>query len=273
MGNVADDQLKIGALRVAEANLRRSVALCRENKEEFGEAIGHQELGRLLAYSGAQVESETELATALKMFEEQNDVQSQGVVWAYRALGELLRLRTTAPSASPNPQTAIDSARRALHLADEDARTRYPVERDYVRSHWLLGAAHRVAGQADEAERHLNEALERCRRINLVDHEADILLDLARLRAATGAAEEARRLADEARLIAERSGYVLQGADAHLELARLAVRRGDHPAAREHAQEARRLATCDGPPDSTYKAAYDEAGTLLSSLAAEGISN
>ncbi len=270
--NMADDQLKIGALRVAEANLRCSTALCRENKKEFDEALGHQELGRLLAYRGAQVESETELATALKMFEEQKHVQLQGVGWAYRSLCELLQLRTTAPSASPNPQMAIDSARRALHLADEAARTSYPFERDYVRNHWLLGAAHRVAGQADEAERHLNEALERCRRINLVEYEADILLDLARLRAATGAAEEARRLAEEARLIAERSGYVLQGADAHLELARLAVRRDDRPAAREHAQEARRLATCDGPPDFTYKAAYDEAGALLASLATEGSS-
>jgi len=30
-----------------------------------------------------------------------------------------------------------------------------------------------------------------------------------------------------------------------------------------HAREARRLATCDGPPDYTYKVAYDEAGALL----------
>ena len=110
-------------------------------------------------------------------------------------------------------------------MADEDARTTYPVERDYVRAHWLLGAAHCVAGQLGEAERHLHEALERCRRINMVDHEANILIDLARLSAATGAADEAQRQAEEARLIAERSGYVMQGADAHLELARLALAR------------------------------------------------
>jgi tetratricopeptide (TPR) repeat protein len=160
----------------------------------------------------------------------------------------------------------MDSARRALELADEDARTDYPVERDYVHAHWLLGAAHRVADQPDEAERHLHEALERCRRINAVDAEADILIDLARLRAATGAADEALRLAEEARLIAERSGYVLQGADAHLELARLAWARGDRAGARQHAEEAHRLATCDGPPDFTYQAAYDEAGDLLKPL-------
>ena len=51
-----------------------------------------------------------------------------------------------------------------------------------------------------------------------------------------------------------------------MELAKLAVARGDEALAKEHADEARNLAICDGPPDYTYKAAYDEAGTLLSQL-------
>jgi tetratricopeptide (TPR) repeat protein len=225
-------------------------------------------LGRLRAYRGAYAESETELATALKMFENQNEVQSQCVGWAYRALRELLLLRNagTLKSKIRDLQSAIAPARRALELADEDARTTYPVERDYVDAHWLLGAAHRVAGRLDDAEHHLHEALERCRRINLVDHEADILIDLARLRAATGAPDESRRLAEEALLIAERSEYVLQGADAHLELAKLALGRGEKSAALEHATKARELATCDGPPDYTYKVAYDEAAELLKQL-------
>ena len=73
-------------------------------------------------------------------------------------------------------------------------------------------------------------------------------------------------MAEEALLITERSGYVLQGADAHLELAKLALARGDKSGALEHAQKAKELATCDGPPDYTYKAAYDEACALLETL-------
>jgi len=42
--------------------------------------------------------------------------------------------------------------------------------------------------------------------------------------------------------------------------------RGDIPAAVEHARKAKDLATCDGPPDYTYKAAYDEACALLSHM-------
>jgi tetratricopeptide (TPR) repeat protein len=266
LGNMAYNQMTIGALRAAETNLRRRIALCRETKDERSEAIGHQESGRLLAYRGAYAESETELASALKTFEKQSDAQGQCLVWAYRALRELLRLRSRRKSAVRNPQSVLAPARRALELADEYARTSYPVERDYVRAHWLLGAAHRVAGQFDEAEQHLHDALERCRGIGLVEFEADILIDLARLRAATGAPDEAQRLAEEALVITERSGYVLQGADAHLEIAKLALARGDKSTARDHATEARRLATCDGPPDYTYKAAYDEAGALLTQL-------
>ncbi len=234
---------------------------------------------------------------ALGMFEKHNQVQAQGATWLYRALKALLRGRTSPPApspdaslrsasgegenapGSPSPETALPfrerglggealtAARRALELADEDARTDYPVERDYVDAHWLLGAAHRVNGNIEEAERHLIESLTRCRNINMVDHEADILIDLARLRRAADEPEAAERLAQEALEITERCGYVLQGADAHLELAKLALAKGDKATALEHARAARQLAACDGEP-YVYRVAYDEAGALLA--AADG---
>ena len=61
---------------------------------------------------------------------------------------------------------------------------------------------------------------------------------------------------------------MLQGADAHLELAKLAQTRDDNDAAKDHAQEARDLASCDGPPDYMYKAAYEEAVGMLGQLTA-----
>ena len=265
--NLAIQQMSIGAFKAAEANLRRSIDLCREIENEFWEAIGHQELGRLLAYRGAWQQSEEELATALTMLEKQLPVQMQGVTWACRALHRLLMART-----SPSPRSgeragvrgeALSAARRALEFADEDARRRYPHPRDYVDAHWLLGATYRLNGNLNDAERHLSEALTRCWNINMVDHEADILLDLARLRADQNDREEALRLAEEALLITERNEYVLQGADVHLFLAQMALTDNNKTGALLHAREARRLATCDGPPDYTYKVAYDEAGLLL----------
>ena len=262
LGNLAGDQANIGALQAAEANLRRRIALCREIEDEFSEAIGHRELGRLLAYRGAWDEAEGELATALELFEKGNDVQSQGIIWAYRSQAALLQARSGETQAAA---TALAAATRALELADETARTRHPVERDYVRAHWLLGAAHRISGNLAQSDTHLGDALTRCRTINMVDHEAAILLDLARLRADQGQPAEAQRLAQEALAITERSGYVLQGADVRLFLAQQALDAGDHPQALTHAQIARQLATCDGG-DYIYRVAYDEAGALLTQL-------
>jgi hypothetical protein len=38
----------------------------------------------------------------------------------------------------------------------------------------------------------------------------------------------------------------------------------------DHARLARQLAACDGPPDYTYKVAYEEAGALVERLEHEG---
>jgi tetratricopeptide (TPR) repeat protein len=272
LANLATQQMDIGALRAAEGNLRHSIALCRESEDALSEASGHLGLGRLLARRSAWAEAEEALDTALARFEEERHTQGQGVTWAYRALRGLLLARAKTSKVLKTSEVyanaALAAARRALELADETARTMYPHPRDDVRAHWLLGAAHRAHDDLTEADRHLNEALARCRGINMVKMEADILLDLARLQAATGERGEALHLAEEARTLAARSGYVLQGADVHLFLARMALEEGDEGAALAHAREARRLAECDGAPDYTYRVAYDEAGALLAGLGA-----
>ncbi|HSN75585.1 MAG TPA: TIR domain-containing protein [Anaerolineae bacterium] len=280
LGNLADDQAKIGAMRAAEANLHRQIELCREIGDEFHEMIGHGDLGRLNAYRGQWIGSTEEQEVELKLAKKLAHVQRQGISWAYCALRALLLMRDASPGPDL-PTAALHAAQRVLELADEDARTVSPVARDYVRAHWLLGAAHRVNGDSDAADRHLLEALTRCRSINMVDHEAAILLDLARLwrdQAQAGGSfgqepqndrmTEALRLAEEALLITERSGYVLQGADVRLLLAQMALDAGDRSSALEHARLARQLATCDGPPDYTYKVAYEEAGAMVAALEA-----
>lgn len=129
--------------------------------------------------------------------------------------------------------------------------------------------------QLYDAERNLEQALTRCRKINLVYYEADILLDLARLRRdqacaldgeeAKAHSQEASHLAEQALAISERCSYVLQEADVHLFLAQQAQSIGDLIVARQHAEAARDLAFCDGPPYS-YKVAHEEAVALLTQL-------
>ena len=60
--NVANVQTKIGALRAAEANLRRSIMVCHQviiELIEFDEAIEHRQLGYVLSYRGVWAEAET----------------------------------------------------------------------------------------------------------------------------------------------------------------------------------------------------------------------
>ncbi|MEW6241876.1 MAG: tetratricopeptide repeat protein [Chloroflexota bacterium] len=277
LGNVADDQLKIGALSEAERNLRRAISLSQETGNEENVGSWQYFLGHVFAYCGKWNESEKLLQLAEEVKKKSNHVQAQSVIWAYRALRFLLMARETVDSnqlSVDSVKSAIQSAQRALELADEQARTSTPNELNYVEAHWLLGAAYRANGDLEKAEFHLNESISRCRKINLVMDEADILLDLSKLRHAQGDSAEALRLAQEASFITERSGYVLQGADVNLWLAeftlaeirekRIESSKGKEQA-RKYAESALKLAECEGG-DYKYKVAYDEAVALLERL-------
>jgi len=290
--NVAMAQFSIGTLRVAERNLRSSIDLYCEIADEFGEASGHHELTRVLCFCGKWKDAEQEQDKALSLVKKLKVIQPESAILAYRAQRFLLISRANSksqienlrPALSNVEASAIESARRALELADEQAKD-YPVPRDYVRAHRLLGAAYLSSAllrsaqnesnnELTLAEENLFKALNLCRQINLVEMEADILLDVARLRYAQRDFKDAQEKASEALVITERSGYVLQGADVNLFLAEFTLgeireQRVENSMgkeqARKYAEEALRLATCDGPP-YYYKVAYEEAERLLEKI-------
>jgi tetratricopeptide (TPR) repeat protein len=280
LGNVATGHLVIGALSAAERNLRRQIDLCREIADEGWEAIGHQELGRVLSYRGMWQDAEENFLVAQKVLDELGTSQTNygSVNWSYRALRFLFMAREeaifdTRKSNNEYRISAIECAQRALELADETARISTPFELNYVEALWFLGTAYRASGNLEKAESHLNESISRCRKINLVMDEADILLDLARLRYAQGDFKDAQEKASEALVITERSGYVLQGADVNLFLAMLEESReqrgessGGREMARKYAETALKLAHCDDGPPYYYKVAYEEAERMLERL-------
>lgn len=270
--NMAQVQLAIGALNAATRNLRHSIDLCHKYHEhinEIWEAVGHQELGRVLFYCGVWQGSDQELDAGLELFAKNNNVQSQSVIWSYRALRFLLMAREEVGNnqfSVDHVKSATGCAQCALKFADEDARTDAPTPRDYVRAYWLLGAACRANNELALAEENLSKALDLCRQINLVEMEADILLDVTRLRYAQGDFQDALQKASEALVITERSGYVLQGADVNLFLAQYALEQEkDKVKSKQYAETALKLATCDGPP-YYYKVAYKEAERFLKNL-------
>ncbi len=266
LGNVATQQLVIGALRVAERNLRHAIELDKELERAIDEADDRRNLGHTLSYRGLWEEVEGEFQTSQRLFERGSEVQGLSLLWSCRALHFLLMARFNPQSSSVNCKLAIQCAQHALELADKTAKIQYPYPRDYVDAYHFLGAAYGMNDELTLAEENLSKALNLCRQINAVDAEADILLDIARLRYDQKNYYEAKSLADEALLITERCGYVLQGADVNLFLAQYGLEQEkDKAKAKEYAETALKLATCDGPP-YYYKVAYEEAERFLAQL-------
>jgi tetratricopeptide (TPR) repeat protein len=73
-------QIPIGELDTAEVNLRRSIEICREIKDEIDEASGHEQLATLLAFKGKYDESENEDEIAMKIVKNER-IQWQCQVW------------------------------------------------------------------------------------------------------------------------------------------------------------------------------------------------
>jgi tetratricopeptide (TPR) repeat protein len=166
-------------------------------------------------------------------------------------------------------QAALEAAQRAFEFWKQNAERAYPNESDRVRVEWLWGAA-LIMEEKDlnAASAHLTDALTRCRRINLVEVEPDILLAWARWYRARGERQEAQAYAEEALAIADRCEYRLKQADIHIFLARGTLEAGEREVARQHAEVAKERAWCDGPPHC-YKPALDEAEGMLGELGAE----
>ncbi len=243
LGNRVIDQFKTGEFSSAKSNLKRKIRICREIKDEFCEGSCHRELGEILAHQGKFKESETELKIAFKLFLKQENIQSQSIALMGRSICALFM---------DNSEDALKFAEKARDLAGVEK-----AERDIINAEYLIGAAQLMNQNLFEAEKHLNEALIRDRKINLVDLEPDIMLGFAKLRFKQDLNGEALKLAEEALQIANRCEYRLKQADIHNFLAEFYLDAGNIEKAREHGENARERAECG------YKPAKKKAEKLL----------
>ncbi|HMG74227.1 MAG TPA: TIR domain-containing protein [Pyrinomonadaceae bacterium] len=251
----------LGMLAAAEENIRRSIALFCQIDDDLGEGVCRQNLGLLLAYRAEFDKAEVELIEAQRILDERyanvRPTTFVSSVRAFRAICAMLK---------GNPSNALDLARESRRWADEVARAFYPNERDIIRAESLIGSAMLASGNdLKEAATHLGEAIDRCRRINLVEFEPYILLAWGYWHNARSEPKDARVYAERALAIAERCEYRLKQADIHNFLARLALDAGDQNTAREHAKIAKVRAWCDGPPN-WYKPALDKAEKIFEEL-------
>jgi tetratricopeptide (TPR) repeat protein len=242
LGNLASNLIRVGKLDAAETNLRRSIETSFGINDALDVARGHNELGLLLAYRGEFVDLENELGKALESFTNLKNQQSQGIVWAYRAIRSILM---------SNADEALNAAKKARELADVGK-----LERDIIQAEYLIGAAHLMKGSSTEAEKHITESLTRDRKINLVEFEPDILLEFAKLQFHQDHKPKALKQAEEALQIADRCESLLKQADIHHFLAEFYLDADNLEKAKAHAEIAKERAECG------YKPALEKAENL-----------
>jgi len=191
---------------------------------------------------------------------------------------------------------ALKHAYKALEFAEKFSKVDRPVPRDFIWAYWLLGEAliqckisakslqnntfeihfydeHfqqiiekailKEGNELEVAERCLNEALRRCRKVNLVELEPDILLAWARLEWEKWRTEKGERRTEiieyikEAHGIAERAGYRLKLADIHLFCGEVQLEMPEESllglSASEHLQKAKEYAKDVSTFDDLYK--------------------
>ena len=261
LGDLAESQMLLGELNKAESDLRQIIMICADIKD-WWEAVGHQELGRVLIYMGRYDQADKELEMGLGLFAIQDGEQGQCVGWSHCALRAILM---------DEPTSALKALQEAREFWKLSAEHLYPKERDLVRILLLSGAAKRYIGNVAGAEAELNEGLSRCRRIRLVELEANILLETAKLQWDKAECknaeliEQAKSLTREALEIADRCEYRLKQADIHNFLAEMALAERDKATALKHAEIAKERAWCDGPP-YCYRKALDQAEQMLTKL-------
>lgn len=256
--------LPLGRLRAAEESLQEALQLSRAVNASEDVSSWYYDLGLVLAYCGRFDQSDECLLTAWHMKSQEDNVQALGVVKTLQAIRSLL---------VGNAPEAVEAAMEARRLATAAGEAHYPIEADFARAEWLLGASKMALYMEntdkqtrflEESESHLLDALSRCRKIGLIETEGQVLLALAKLRRAQGSAKASEDKAQEALRVAQRSDYRLQQADVHNLLAMLALDEGHRAKARQHAETASERALCDGLPHHAYKRALEEATGLLS---------
>lgn len=232
--------------------------------------------------------AEDELAISTAYYKKTNNYQGLSLDSAYRSLSALLQVRVGQAGNLSNvgqiANLSSSEAHQALEFAEKTIKTKYPHPADFIRAYWLLGESlvqlknqnsktkikpleihfydepflrireTETVGAGNElavAERCLTEALRRCRKVNMVYFEADILLAWARLKWVIGKLDnqgirelgEVEEYLKEAREVAERSGYRLQLADIHLLAAEVLLETGGEQLLglppREHLQVAK----------------------------------
>ncbi|MEK6374315.1 MAG: tetratricopeptide repeat protein [Acidobacteriota bacterium] len=240
--NLADVAWESGRITDACAKLQQALELLRREPNRELRAIVHQDLLLRLTYA-ADFEGAARNRHAALHYRGLND-KRRSIIRANCARQSLLLCRDDRAARGGvatfvSSEFATDARKHAERCAELSGRGQ--VQRNRVRASWLLGAASLALGRHDDARSELQAALERCRRIAIVEFEADILLSLARCELELKNVLRAAELARAAQRLAAKTQRKLQECDANVLLLAIAVRQDDKPSVERLSRAANEL--------------------------------
>jgi len=200
----------------------------------------------VFAYKGDFKEAEKELAKSTEYWDKFDNKHKISIDELYRAICSFLML---------DVEKTLNHAEISRKLVDNKH-----YERNIIYAEYLIGAAYIMKEKLILAEKHINAALTRDKKINMVDLEPDILLEFAKLRFKQNRKPDALKSAHESLHIADRCEYRLKQADIHNFLSEFYLDAGDIAKAREHGEIAKERAECG------YVPALERAEKLLEDI-------
>ena len=253
--------------------LIRGIQVSQKERIKFREGTIHQNLGLNNIFLKNYKQARREFDEAISDYENVIQLESDENIkkYAKMRIGFLYSFISLL-------KYYVGNYRSSLKYAIKASQTNRDEKRGLIWGKWLIGASHIAMGDAKSAETPLYFAITECRKINLVELEAAILLQLAKLNHLRGNDYEALKVITEALEIASRCSYVLQQADIHLFLSKYYRDTGDLDKAREHAGLAKLRShqmidvetgdyvTKDEGTKWKYKPCYDKAVKLLEEL-------
>jgi tetratricopeptide (TPR) repeat protein len=200
---------------------------CRVSDEQL-RMVALNALGGSFSHSGQTREALALIRRYVELAEKQHDKRHLAV-----ALGNIADIQM----ATGDLTNAETNLRRRITLCASLAE-----HSRKATGHQQLGLLRMYQGAWTSADTELDEG---CRATSTIETEAELLTELARVRAQQRDYDEARSLAEEALLISERCNYKYQTADAHAVLAQIADIEGDGGSIRRHLAEAVSLCGAD----------------------------
>ena len=234
--NIALATLQLGEFGNTEQHLKTALEVSQAAGNPPCEHFARDLLARLAVYDGRYEAAKDELSRMDK-----DSTESF----------ERILTRTLAARFQGETAGALESARRAVTAAEARGDRMAGIRGRSLLATCLLDTAestpnHKGALLA-EASRLLSETLPKCRELNFIDMEADLLISTARLHLANRDVTEASRFAEQAMDIASQSEYLLKSAEICLLRAAVAKSLGAPAQVREWTQRARDLALQPGP--------------------------